>query len=127
MHLPASISIVAHSLGAHVVLRALSILGERYYHQKSALQVDRALLLAPAVEDDAFERATTKAEYHFPDAAFGVDTLHIGISRSDDVLGGAFRINEKDSALGYGGPESMSQLVSLSRRVSEISNGLQPW
>jgi hypothetical protein len=42
------------------------------------------------------------------------------ISRGDDVLGKAFRLNEQDKALGYRGPETMDPLVSLSRRVKEV-------
>lgn len=120
---PTSISLVSHSLGAHVLLRALSIIGERYYRKQNSLRVDRALLLAPAVEDDVFERPSRGEEYHFPESAFGVESLHIGISRSDEVLGGPFRINEHDAALGFSGPQSMSQLASLSRRVEEVSGG----
>jgi esterase/lipase superfamily enzyme len=118
---PKSISLVSHSLGAHVVLRALSVLGERFYREKSSQRVDRALLLAAAVEDDVFERPLRLEEYHFPESAFGVKYLHMSASRADEVLGGAFRVNEMDAALGYSGPESMSQLASLARRVDEVS------
>ncbi|MGH8594030.1 MAG: alpha/beta hydrolase [Gammaproteobacteria bacterium] len=115
-----TISVVAHSLGAHVGLRAFSILGERNFHQRQFIRVDRALLLAAAVEDDAFHRPQRGEEYHFPEAAFGLRQLHMVVSRGDEVLSGAFRINETDRALGYNGPESMEPLVSLARRVQEV-------
>lgn len=118
-----SVSLVTHSLGAHVALRALSILGERFYREKSKIRVDHTLLLGAAIEDDVFARPERAEEYHFPESAFGVRRLHIGASRADDVLGGAFRINEGDAALGFSGPDSMEPLASLSRRVKEVSGG----
>ncbi|AFL75690.1 alpha/beta hydrolase [Thiocystis violascens] len=120
---PQSISLVSHSLGAHVVLRCLAVLGERFFREKSTLRVDHSLLLAAAVEDDVFHNPERLEEYHFPEAAFGVSNLHISTSRADEVLGGAFRVNEHDAALGFKGPESMSPLASLARRVDEVSNG----
>jgi esterase/lipase superfamily enzyme len=118
-----SSNLVSHSLGAHVVLRCLSIVGERRYHKSDPLRVARAVLLAAAVENDVFARPERSEEYHFPEAAFGVEHLHMIVSRGDEVLGGAFRVNEADTALGFNGPESMSPLASLSRRVQEISAG----
>lgn len=116
-------SIVTHSLGAHVALRAGAILGERCCHNKGNSRVDRALLLAASVEDDVFERPQRHEEYHFPEAAFGIRHLHMTSSRSDDVLSGPFRVNEGDHALGYCGPQTMDSLVSLARRVHELSQG----
>lgn len=118
-----SISVITHSLGAHVALRAASMLGERLYHDKAASRIDSLLLLGASVEDDVFERPGRTEEYHFPDAAFGARRLHISASRDDAVLGGLFRINEADGALGYCGPESMDPLVSLARRVREVTQG----
>jgi len=118
-------SIITHSLGAHVALRAGAILGERLFRGKGTLRVDRTLLLAASVEDDVFERPHRWEEYHFPEAAFGMRLLHISASRADDVLGGPFRINESDAALGFCGPESMDPLVSLARRVGEVSQGAE--
>ncbi len=117
---PLSVAIVSHSLGAHVLLRSLAILGERLYRGKAKSAVNCALLLGAAVEDDVFERADDANEYHFPEAAFGVEKIHFGVSRSDDVLSGAFAINENDSALGCRGPESMDALQSLARRVEAV-------
>lgn len=117
---PKSVSLIPHSLGAHVGLRALSILGERNFHGRASSRVESALLLAPAVEDDVFRRPERSEEYHFPETAFGLRRLHIFSSRSDDVLGGAFKINEWDRALGFMGPESMQPLVSLARRVTDV-------
>ncbi len=76
--------------------------------------------LANAVEDDVFHRPERTEEYHFPESAFGVESLHISTSRDDEVLAVPFFINERDRALGYRGPESMNPLVSLSRRVKEV-------
>ncbi|MEM9944909.1 MAG: alpha/beta hydrolase [Cyanobacteria bacterium P01_D01_bin.36] len=116
-----SVSLVSHSLGAHVLLRALSILGERLYRERSSVsRVKHALLLGPAVEEDTFERPDFMDEYHFPEAVFGMEFLHMVASRSDEVLSSAFYLNEKDRALGYKGPESMSALQSLARRVKEV-------
>jgi esterase/lipase superfamily enzyme len=117
---PLAISLITHSLGAHVALRGLSVLGERLYHHKAKLRVDHVLLLGAAVEDDVFSRPTRQEEYHFPDAAFGMKFLHMVISRSDNVLGNAFFLNEQDRALGFSGPETMDTLVSLDRRVKEV-------
>lgn len=117
------LTLVTHSLGAHVGLRALAVLGERFFHRKQATRVDETLLLAAAVEDDVFDRPERHEEYHFPEAAFGTRRLHITASRSDDVLSGPFRVNERDAALGYSGPETMSTLASLTRRVEQISAG----
>lgn len=119
------LSVTTHSLGAHVALRAAAILGERGFHDRPTNRIDRALLLGASVEDDVFERAQRHEEYHFPEAAFGIRRLHISASRADDVLAGPFRINETDAALGMCGPESMSPLVSLARRVQALSNGAE--
>jgi esterase/lipase superfamily enzyme len=118
-------SLVTHSLGAHVALRAAAILGERHFRGKGKKRVDRALLLAASVEDDVFERPQRHEEYHFPEAAFGIRRLHISSSRSDEVLAMPFRLNEFDAALGYCGPQTMDPLVSLARRVRELSVGTE--
>jgi esterase/lipase superfamily enzyme len=117
---PLAISIITHSLGAHVALRGLSVLGERLYHHKATLRVNHVLLLGAAIEHDVFSRPTRQEEYHFPDAAFGIGSLHLVISRSDNVLSAGFRVNEQDVALGCSGPETMDTLVSLARRVKEV-------
>ena len=115
-----SITIVAHSLGAHVTLRALSILGERRFRGRVGFRVKSTILLAAAVEDDVFRRPQRTEEFHFPEAAFGTESLQMVVSRADNVLGAAFRVNEFDKAMGYSGPESMSTLQSLSRRVEAV-------
>ncbi len=117
---PKSLTLISHSLGAHVVLRSLSILGERNFHRALQYRVGAALLLGAAVKDDVFDRPERAEEYHFAEAAFGLRSLHIVSSRSDDVLGNAFFLNEQDKALGFSGPESMSSLASLARRVGEV-------
>jgi esterase/lipase superfamily enzyme len=112
--------LLTHSLGAHVGLRALSILGERRFHDKVDFRIDQALLMAAAVENDVFERPSFLEEYHFIDAPFGMKSLHMAISRADDILNGAFRVSERDAALGYSGPESNSPLVSSTRRIESV-------
>ena len=120
-HKVASVSVVSHSLGAHVLLRSAAILGERRYHKDPAgPHYAGALLLAPAVEHDVFERAFGSEEYHFPDAAFGIEHLHIVGSRGDGVLRFLFRVEEGDQALGTAGPRSMKPLQSLQRRVQSV-------
>lgn len=117
---PRSIVIITHSLGAHVALRSLSILGERLARQKANFRVNSVLLLGAAVEADVFSRPERKEEFHFPESAFGMQDLYISVSRSDNVLGGPFRVNEEDVALGFAGPEDMGTLKSLARRVAEV-------
>lgn len=125
---PASISIAAHSLGAHVALRAASVLGGRRVDAKANFRIDRALLMGAAVEDDVFERVDGETrEYHFPESAFGIEKLHITISRGDEILASAFRINEADRALGLNGPPTMDPLVSLSRRHAALFPGEAPF
>ena len=120
------VAAVSHSLGAHVLLRSAAILGERRFHvDPNGPGYSGALLLAPAVEHDVFERPARDDEYHFPEAAFGIEQLHIVTSRSDDVLKYLFRLNEWDRALGFAGPRSMSPLKSLARRVSQVLPGKQ--
>lgn len=114
------ISLVAHSLGSHVALRGLSVLGERLFHQKASLRVVHTLLLGPSVEDDVFSRPSRQEEYHFPESAFAMEALHMVIARSDIVLSSAFYVNEQDRALGFAGPETMDTLVSLARRVQVV-------
>jgi esterase/lipase superfamily enzyme len=123
LHGVAKLTLITHSLGAHVGLRCASVLGERLYHGRSRIRFANCLLLAAAVEDDVFSRPTLLEEYHFPDAPFAVEDLHIFVSRADDVLKHAFRVGEWDAALGYSGPETMQPLKSLARRVAELSNG----
>jgi esterase/lipase superfamily enzyme len=123
-HSPRSVSIVSHSLGAHVALRSLSILGERLVRQKANFRINSVLLLGAAVEDDVFSRPERREEYHFPESAFGMENLYISVARSDNVLGGPFRVNENDIALGFAGPEDMGTLKSLARRVSEVLDPL---
>ncbi len=115
------VTLVTHSLGAHVGLRGAAILGERLYHRGERVRFASVLLLAPAVEDDVFHRPERREEYHFPEAAFGIMDLHIFVSRDDDVLGVAFRVNEFDQALGFAGPESLEPLQSLARRVDVVT------
>jgi esterase/lipase superfamily enzyme len=119
-HQPASVTLFSHSLGAHVLLRALAILGQRGWTKRITLRADSCILLGAAVEDDVFERPHRGEEYHFPESAFGMRSLHIVASRDDEVLTGAFRINEADRALGATGPERMDALVSLRARVREL-------
>lgn len=113
-------SIATHSLGAHVALHAAAVLGDRLIAQRPVPRIGRLLLLAASIEDDVFERPQGRDEYHFPEAAFGVESLHISMSRGDPVLALPFLINENDHALGYCGPQSMSPLQSLARRVQEL-------
>ena len=122
-HNPRSVSVFAHSLGAHVALRAIAVLGQRLWTGRSRLRVQALLLLGAAVEDDVFARPDRTEEYHFPESAFGMRTLHMVASRDDVVLGGPFLINEQDRALGYSGPPTMEPLVSLRQRVREVLNG----
>lgn len=121
VHKAGDVVLVTHSLGAHVGLRAAAVLGERLFHRRSRIRFTTAFLLAPAVEDDVFHRPQRREEYHFPESAFGMAALHMFISRDDDVLGVAFRVNEVDQALGFAGPESLEPLQSLSRRVEEVT------
>jgi esterase/lipase superfamily enzyme len=115
-----SFSLAGHSLGVHVMLRALAVLGQRRFTNKIQYRVKAALLLAAAVEDDVFRNPDRTEEYHFPESAFGLESLHIIASRDDEVLAGPFWINEADRALGFTGPESMEPLASLARRVREV-------
>ena len=78
------------------------------------------LLLAPAVENDVFQRPAFADRYHFPESAFGMRHLHIFASRADNVLKVAFATSEFDRALGFAGPESMRPLKSLSNRVQDL-------
>lgn len=117
------ITLISHSLGAHVVLRGASILGERFASNKTDVKIRNVLLLAPAVEDDVFRRPMREEEYHFPESALAISRLHMVCSRSDEAML-AFRLNEKDEALGLAGPESMDPLVSLADRVRTISHTL---
>jgi len=117
---PMSLTVVTHSLGAHVGLRGLAVLGERLVRRKATFRVDRVVLLAPAVEDDVFTRPRRTEEYHFPESAFGMRKLHVVASRGDDVLSKIFFLNEKDKALGYAGPQTMDSLVSLGKRVRAV-------
>jgi len=117
------ITLVTHSLGAHVGLRAASIVGERRYSRSHAPRMEpfeNVLLLAPAVENDVFRRPTSSERYHFPDSAFGMRNLHMFVSRADKVLKIAFATSEMDRALGFSGPETMRSLKSLSHRVRAI-------
>lgn len=117
------LTLVTHSLGAHVGLRSAAILGERVYRGKTKTRYSDLLLLAPAVENDVFRRAVLLERYHFPESAFGIRKLHIFTSRADAVLSTAFAVSELDKALGYAGPESMRPLKSLGQRVREVSGG----
>lgn len=119
-HAPKRMTLVTHSLGAHVGLRGASILGERLFRGKGKARFDAVLMLAPAVEDDVFERPRLLEEYHFPDAPFGMASLHMVVSRADEVLQNAFFVSEFDKALGFAGPETMKPLVSMTRRVREV-------
>lgn len=114
------VSLVTHSLGAHVGLRAAAILGERLIRGKTRSRFDNVLLFAPAVENDVFRRPRRFDDYHFPDAPFAMNALHLFASRGDDVLRKAFSASERDAALGYAGPETMDPLKSMTARVPEV-------
>lgn len=117
---PLRVSIITHSLGAQVALGALTMLGMDNTRKPEKYRINSLLALGPAIEDDAFERATSSAEYHFTESAFAIENLHIGISRDDQVLGAAFHLNEQDRAMGFNGPQSMQTFKSLARRVKEV-------
>lgn len=114
------LTLVTHSLGAHVGLRSAAINAERLFRRKTSERFDNVLLLAPAVENDVFQRPHLFDDYHFPDAPFATKRLHIFASRADGVLKKAYSVSERDAALGYAGPESMKPLKSMARRVSEV-------
>ncbi len=116
----AKTTLFTHSLGAHVGLRSASINAERLFRRKTEARFDNVLLLAPAVENDVFQRPHLFDDYHFPDAPFAAQRLHIFASRADEVLKKAYSVSEFDAALGYAGPESMKPLKSVSRRVGEV-------
>lgn len=116
---PPKVSVAAHSLGAHVALRAAAILGERRVNAGADTVLESLALLGPSVESDAFERPRDPDRYHFPEAAFGLRGLHIFASRADKDLRRGFA-ETSGPALGYAGPMSFKPLRSLARRVEEI-------
>lgn len=111
------ISLVTHSLGAHVGLRAGSLLGERRAGGQGGPFFETAQLLAPAVVSDAFEPPAPRAPVHFPGAAFAIGDLHVYYSRNDPVLRTWFPRSQGQPALGYSGLRSLAPLRSLARRV----------
>lgn len=89
---PASVSFVTHSLGARVALGVATI--------PSPLEIRELVMLAPAVDDNALDRAKTYLS--------AAQTL-VCYSRRDEVLGVWFRrfsafLNFNDVALGFNGP-----------------------
>lgn len=115
-----SISLITHSLGAHVGLRSAAILAERLLRGKTTDRYDNMLLLAPAVENDVFHRPHPFDDYHFHEAPFAIRSLHLFTSRADEILRKAFSVSERDAALGYAGPETMKPLKSMTARVPDV-------
>jgi pimeloyl-ACP methyl ester carboxylesterase len=112
----ATVSLVAHSLGAHVALRSASILAQRLIKGTTTARYRSVLLLSGAVQNDVFQGS---GAYHFADAPYAMADLSIFHSSDDGVLRFAYRASERDKALGYRGLQSTAPLERMRTRVPE--------
>ncbi len=96
------VNLLAHSLGAHVVLRSADLLEKNLSTSREDFHYKNVILMGAAVEEDIFQGSPSK-RYHFPMAPYAMDKLYIITSRADLPLKIAFNIMEQENALGCRG------------------------
>ncbi|MGI9422663.1 MAG: alpha/beta hydrolase, partial [Hyphomicrobiaceae bacterium] len=88
---PRKLNIIAHSMGAWLVLQALE------KHAAEILPIDRLIFLAPDVPANAFSNAALRT------AAAQIGSVHVYHSRLDDILA-LTEIGWKEMSMGRLGP-----------------------
>jgi len=87
------ITLIAHSLGAHVTLKSASMI-------KGGDSYDNVLLLGPAIEADTLIAKPVEGKYHFPTAIDAISNLDIVHTKTDIALEVFFTLNELEKPLG---------------------------
>ncbi len=113
------INLLAHSLGAHVVLRSADLLEKHITPDGGEFRYKNVILMGAAVEEDIFEGSPSK-RYHFPRSPYAMDSLYIITSRADLPLKIAFNIMEQENALGCRGANGGEDIG----RVPGVGNGI---
>lgn len=113
------IDLLAHSLGAHVVLRSAELMEKHPAPEREEFSYKNVLLMGAAVEEDIFEGSPSK-RYHFPRAPYAMDNLYIITSRADLPLKIAFNIMEQENALGCRGTNGGKEIG----RVPGVGEGI---
>ncbi len=122
------INLLAHSLGAHVVLRSADLLEKHLTPDKGEFSYKNVILMGAAVEEDIFEGSPSK-RYHFPRAPYAMDNLYIITSRADLPLKIAFNIMEQENALGCrgtNGSEEISRVPGIGEEIHSELHDLSP-
>lgn len=122
------INLLAHSLGAHVVLRSADLLEKVLSISREDFHYKNVILMGAAVEEDIFEGSPSK-RYHFPRAPYAVDRLYIITSRADLPLKIAFNIMEQENALGCrgnNGAEGVTGVPGIDEALQSELHDLSP-
>jgi len=90
------INLIAHSLGAHVVLKSASLIEK----DKKNYGYKNVLFLGPAIEEDILTDNKVERGYHYPNSLEAIKTLNIVTSKSDIALEFFFKLNELKNPLG---------------------------
>lgn len=125
------INLLAHSLGAHVVLRSADLLEKNLSISREDFHYKNVILMGAAVEEDIFQGSPSK-RYHFPRAPYAMDKLYIITSRADLPLKIAFNIMEQENALGCRGSNGLEGIAgvpgideNLSSELHDLSPALE--
>ncbi|GLI56628.1 hypothetical protein PM10SUCC1_21420 [Propionigenium maris DSM 9537] len=122
------INLLAHSLGAHVVLRSADLMEKHLTSGRDEFSYKNVILMGAAVEEDIFEGSPSK-RYHFPRAPYAMDSLYIITSRADLPLKIAFNIMEQENALGcrgINGGEKIAKVPGVGEEVHSELHDLSP-
>lgn len=90
------INLIAHSLGAHVVLKSATLIEE----DKKNNGFKNVLFLGPAIEEDTLINNDIEGGYHFPKSLGAIEKLNIVTSKADIALEFFFTLNELEKPLG---------------------------
>lgn len=90
------INVIAHSLGAHVVLKSASLIEK----DRKSYGYKNVLFLGPAIEEDILTDNGIERRYHYPESLEAIKTLNIVTSKSDIALEFFFTLNELKKPLG---------------------------
>ena len=107
----------SHSLGARVILTALSGKGN------GVSGIGHVAMAVPAVDNEVFEEGE-----EFVDAPRWADRIHIGYNGNDRIVGRAvYSVSSLNISLGIGGVEDWDDLPKRTRERQKISQREYPW
>jgi len=103
-----TVDIMSHSMGCRISLQAQKYTGEK--------RVRNLFTMAAAVDDESIEK-----NEEFFGATQLCDAVYVFHSVNDPVLECAYKMAERDRALGYAGPEDTASIIDNSKNVKVIN------